>query len=87
MRKESLWKGPDPGGKVEEMFIIFKIRPRHTEEWLSSDKFKDKTAEAPYVKGIVDGPGQNQFGSSQAEWCDGLCRGVGKEVCCEMLVG
>jgi len=60
--------------------VIFRLRPRYAEEGLSGDKLKDKAAETPDVKCFVDGSGKNQLGSSKAEWSNGLCRRVRKEI-------
>lgn len=75
-------EGTDLGIQGKKMIVIFKVGPWHTEEWLSSDKLKDKTPETPDIKGIVDGSGENQLGSSKTAGSNGLCWGVGKEICC-----
>ena len=82
MPEELVGEGAELGGKREKMIIIFIIRPWHTEEWLSGDKFKDKATETPDINGIVDSSGENQLGSSKTKWTNGLFRGVGKKVCC-----
>ena len=41
------------------MIVILRLGPWYTEEWLSGDKLKDKTAETPDINGIVDGSGKN----------------------------
>jgi len=78
MLKERVGEGAEPGGEREKIVVIFKFGPRYAEEGLSSDKLKDKAAETPDVEGFVDSSSKNQFGSSKADWNNGLYRLVRK---------
>ena len=75
-------KGPKPGDKTEKVVVIFEIGTWDTEEGLSGNKLKDKTAKTPDVKGSIYGSSKNRLGSPKAEWSDKLCRRVCKEICC-----
>lgn len=82
MPEELIGEGTKPSSEGQKMIVIFRLGPWYTEEWLSSDKLKDKATETPDIKGIVDGSGKNQLGSSKTKWSNGLCWRVGKEICC-----
>ena len=82
MLEELVGEGAQPGGEGEEMVVICIPATEHAEERPSGDKLKDKAAEAPNVKGFVDGIGKNLLGGSEAEWSKGLCRRVRKKICC-----
>lgn len=82
MPEKLVGEGAEPGGKGEKMIINFILGPRYTEEWLSGDKLKDKAAETPDIKSIVNGSGKNRFRSSKTERSNGLCWRIGEEICC-----
>lgn len=82
MLKELVWEGAEAGGEGEDIVVIFPLGTRYAEEGLSGNKLKDEAAEAPDIKGIVDGSGKNQLGRLKAEWSNGLCRRVRNEICC-----
>lgn len=81
MLEELVGEGAELSGECQEMIVILRVGPRYAEEGLARDELKDEAAEAPDVKGVVDGSGKNQLGSSKAERGNGLGRRVAEEIC------
>lgn len=79
--EEFVGEGTQPGGEGEEMVIIFILRSRYTEEGMSSEKLKDKAAETPYIKGLVNSSSKNQLGSPKTERSDRLFRRIRNKIC------
>lgn len=58
------------------MIIIFIFGSWNAEERLSGDKLKNKAAETPNVKRVINGSSQNKLGSSKAKGSDGFFWGL-----------
>lgn len=58
------------------MIIIFIFGSRDAEERLSGDKFKNKAAETPNIKRVINGSSQDKLWSPKAKGSNGFFWGL-----------